>query len=309
MNFLNPQNLSNIVNVFKDYMKDKYNVDLESDGNLRTITWRQMQIVSANSKGSLKLQDLNIQVLGVLRKSYLERLTRPQKLRDVEVFGNRRVTYNESLPMEARVHTDVSKRMEAVQQQRQAEFQVTPQRPPQIDPSPKEDPENIDDFIAKVKNFERERSQSILMPPAPTNTPPPMTTAKTSIIQEEFLPHPPSTTFISPPAPKEVVVFRSPSATQDIVPGEYSLQAFSLKMALSDFQMIASLKVNEQTIPLKLLQHIVLTDQTGVVVHAIYEPFVPQTAFHVTVEKALTVALNEQTVDNYTMVASISLSQ
>ncbi len=300
MNFLTSKNLDNIVRVFQEYMKDKYTVDLEKDDNLRAITWRQMQLASANIKGTEKLQDMNIQILGILRKTYLEKLTKPikhvssnQNLRDVEVFGNRKIIYNDSLPVEARIHQDVSKRMETIQQQRQAEFQVKPQRPPQIDASPKDDPENIDDFIAKVKNFERERSQSILIPPPPST----LSVKPTDVFSSQ------QTTALQPSTVK-YVIFKE-TTNDDIIPGEYNFHALSIKQPVSEFKMIVSLKMNDQLIPLKLQQHAILSSDTpDMYVYAIYEAFSNQGSFHITVEKTINVELEGRACDNYTIVAS-----
>ena len=260
MNFLKPANVTNIINVFRDYMRDKYNVEIENDENIRRITQTQMNMVAATAKGIESLQDLNIQVLGHLRKTFLEKLSKPKvHIRDAEVFGNRRIVYNNSMPIDTTVRTgpnaDVGKRLETINQQRQSEFQPTPVRPPQIDSQPVEEPENIEDFLAKVKNFERERLQSIAVPPVATSQPPPPMASPI----------------------KSVYVF-----TPTIHPGagEYILHAFSTKLPLVDFSMIITLKINEERLPMKVQSHIMMGDT----IHAIYEPFTSLSTFKQTVD-------------------------
>jgi len=258
MNFLKPINTNNIINVFREYMKDKYSVDIEADDTLRNYTRMQMQIVQSNAKGNESIQDLNIQVLGHLRKIYLEKLTKPKpSIRDAEVFGNRRIMYNESLPMSSGPNTDVSKRHEVVNQQRQNEFQMKPQRPSQIESLPIEEPENIEDFLAKVKSFEKERLQTVAPTVVITNTP------SSSIV----------------PVQQRTIHVFTPSMNPG--PGSFEISALSLKLLQSQFVMIISVKIMDQIIPMKLQSHIVLDDK----IHAIYEPFASASVFKQTVDQ------------------------
>ena len=161
--FVTNTNLEDIVSIFRQYMNDKFNVKIpEEDQSLSSIAQQQLHIVAANYNGKDTLHELNLQVLGGLRRFYVDKLQRSkQSIRDSEIFTNRRVVFNNNMPTDTsmmRINSnDMVKRMELLNSQRLSDFSKP--IPPDLEPSIKETAETSDNFLAKVREFEKERSK------------------------------------------------------------------------------------------------------------------------------------------------------
>ncbi len=147
--FLNNANLQNIIGIFREYMQDKFNITVPFDDALSSLALKQMRIIAANANPTDSLKELNLQVLGYLRKFYLDKL---QYQTD-----KRKVHFNETVAASTRIGpVDIVKKMEVLQSNRDSEF-ARPV-PPDLDPGVKDIAENSEDFMMKLKDFERERS-------------------------------------------------------------------------------------------------------------------------------------------------------
>ena len=79
-NFYTTSNMKNLINIIKDYMSDKFNIDLslsDTEENTRKIFLTVMTDVNnmnQNQNKNLSLQDTNIQVLAKVKDYYCSKL-------------------------------------------------------------------------------------------------------------------------------------------------------------------------------------------------------------------------------------------
>jgi hypothetical protein len=246
--FVTNSNLDNLVSIFREYMFDKFKYKIpEDDPSVASIAQKHIHIIAGNSTGRESLQDLNLQVLGVLRKFYLEKMQRsskpPAHIRDNEVYAGRRVVFNEQLPVDTSIMriagTDMNKRMELFSAQRTAEFTThTASLPPEIEPSLKDKPESSDDFFARVKDFERERT-------------------RLEVVPQELN--------------KNLVMIKN--NLDNVTPGQYKVKHVVLSFDdCKYFSMVATIGIGLETLFLKCTnQHTILPDNR---LMALFEPIV-----------------------------------
>ena len=333
--FLSKQNADTIIGIFREYMKDKFKVTLDpADSILNNLTIDAMQNITLH--GHESLQDLNLRVLGMLRKYYVERLASPNLVaapngasygtsvpaqtriptmdplnRESQLFGARKVMFQDA-PEPARpqhapraARSDAPKSLENVMAERDAIFARPPPPPPEIEPSKKELAESTEDFLAKVKLFERERS-AIIHPP-PTETPPVFTEMMQASQSQMQMPQSSSSHPLPPQGnPIDIKVFKTPrrSFMTSYETGIYRLNILSLPLGVIDrIPHIITFMVNDEAFPMKFVDYTEARDGTKTVM---YEPILENSMIHITVEKMFKGHVLEDEVSDVIRIEKVS---
>lgn len=310
MTFLSNENLEQIITIFGEYMRDKYNVNIVSfDDNLSNIVLKNMRLIAANAGGGESNKELNIAVLGNLRKYYVGKLQQQaslkQAVRDTEVYGNRNIVFKETVPIDTTIdkkQIDLSKKMEALEARRASD--ISKPRPPEIDAGIKERAESMEDFLIKVKELEKERDRTYIevedvslreirgsRTGGSTSSEIDILSSGDNIKSIEFLSGAPSTAAkkaamssrqvvnSSQPLPihtpiinvnKNLKVAKNTLSTLES--GNYFIKCLSVKYSNDDFDHIISLKFSgESLVIFKFVDYSLVGDKATVM----YEPIVP----------------------------------
>jgi len=250
MIFLSNENLVQINSIFGEYMHDKYNIDTSTYDDLSEVTPKFMKIVAGNAQGVESIKDLNILVLGQLRRYYLSRT-----MRDKEIHGNRKVVFKESMPIDAgsdKKNIDLFKKAETLEARRNAEFAVP--RPPEPDSGVKEVAENMDDFLARVKELEKERETEAV--------------SNKEVKNIEYLS---AGAAARKPLPIVNVNKNLRVAKDNLVSlneGYYYIKCLSVKYNTEDFDHIIAIKISETPVVFKMTDYSLVGDKSTVM----YEP-------------------------------------
>ncbi len=186
--FYSKDNLKLLLNIFKDYMSDKHNINIDSidtEANLRKILFDIISGVNeecSKHKQQLPIQTLNIRVLNIARdyyfKKYPELKDKSEKKpniqnlsRDKSIFGDRQVNTSilmpESDPYTRRNAAETPSKeviLERLVLERDREVGLEQRRPAKelqdkvMNSSIIEKAETADDFLRKLKSLESERN-------------------------------------------------------------------------------------------------------------------------------------------------------
>jgi hypothetical protein len=173
--FYTTQNMQLLINIFKDYMSEKFNVsNYDSDENIRKILLTIMTDVQKNSTGSL--QDLNIQALAKVKDFYCTKLqlnsARQNKPnvenlnRDKSIYGNRPLKQNIIIPepnpyQKKTAELNEKDMMDRMITDRNNDIYPKQQVPDfqQIAPVTKEISQNQDEFMKRLQDLQDERNK------------------------------------------------------------------------------------------------------------------------------------------------------
>ncbi len=208
--FYSKDNLKLLLNIFKDYMTEKYDINVDSVEDEAILRKNMFDIMSGLNEESVKLkqqipvQTMNVRVLNIAKDYYLKKYPdlkdksgkKPniQNLaRDKSIFGNRQVNTSILMP-EVDPYTRRSSEMPAKEVvlerlvlERDKEIGLEPKRnPKELPDKMKSDvidrAEPADDFLKKLKSLENERN--IILEDIETKRPPPdKTTSDSMFIQ------------------------------------------------------------------------------------------------------------------------------
>ena len=292
MIFLSNENLEQIVTIFGEYMRDKYSIDVTSNpvDNVPDLALKVMRMTAANAKGVESVKDLNVQVLGQLRRYYMNKLNsspappppmparqrsaQPEVLiRDDAVFGNRKVVFSDEIPVDASINkksVDLNKKMEALEARRNAEFSAP--RPPEPEQGTIEKAESTEDFLAKVRQLELER-ETAPAPQAQVSSPMPASAFMGNASAPMQMPAMP----MSAPLPainvnRNLRVARNSLA--QLNEGLYYIKCLSVKYKTDEFDHILSLRLSmgpEAPVVFKFVDYSLVGDKATVM----YEPIFP----------------------------------
>ena len=181
-NFYTTSNMKNLINIIKDYMSDKFNIDLslsDTEENTRKIFLTVMTDVNnTNQNNNLSLQETNIQVLGKVKDYYCNKLNltngsantnlkKPniQNLtREQTIYGDRPLKQNIIIPEQ----NPYFKRDDA---QNTSIEKILSERNEDVNPKKvipdfntianvtKETSQNQDEFIKKLQDLQNERNK------------------------------------------------------------------------------------------------------------------------------------------------------
>lgn len=175
--FYTNTNLKLIVNIFKDYMSEKYEFSIEDEASARKVIYELMSKIDEECKTSpMPLQNMNIRVLNIAKDIYVkkfelnDRSNKPniQNLsRDKSVFGSRQMNTTMMMPemdpytrrnLEPKEALNITERMIA---ERDREIGIEKKSLPTVEAviKPKiEKAENADNFMQRLKELESERN-------------------------------------------------------------------------------------------------------------------------------------------------------
>lgn len=166
--FYTKDNIQMIMNIFVDYMYDKYNFlirDKESVNELKQNIFNVMTSVAESANGTESLQRLNSAVLANIKEMYVKKMeTAAQRKpniksleRERDVFGNREVPVNNLLPERDPYTRKSATDIDKVISDRDELFPK--KTPPKVSVSEqlKEIADNNDDFMRKYKALEKQR--------------------------------------------------------------------------------------------------------------------------------------------------------
>lgn len=184
--FYSKDNLKLLLNIFKDYMSDKHNINVDSidtEANLRKILFGIMQGVNEECikhKQQLPIQTMNIRVLNIARDYYFkkfpelkdksEKKPNIQNLsRDKSIFGDRQMNSTILVPeIDPYTRRNATEAKEVVLErlvlERDREVGLEVKRPPKevqdkvMNAGIIEKAESADDFLRKLKSLENDRN-------------------------------------------------------------------------------------------------------------------------------------------------------
>ena len=305
--FVTNKNLDEIVSIFREYMNDKFNVKIpEEDQAVSSLAQQQIHRIAGNATGRETLQDLNLQVLGYLRKFYLSKMNRSnQAIRDSEVFANRKVIFNNNMPADTSMRmngNDLAKRMDMLSAQRLAEF-PKPSQPSDLEPSIKEAAETSDDFLARVREFERERSKIAesqnlknieIAPVAPSKLRGASSLTHTFVNEGQGQQHQ------HEPQESNRQLYLINNSLDNVMPGQYNVKYITVKYNKPDFDLLVTISHGNDTLIFKKIDHVVHSQSE--VTNVLYEPIVKSDAnLNITIEKN-NIHINASDVDGYDIV-------
>lgn len=177
--FYTTNNMKLLINIFKDYMSEKFNINIntyESDDNVRKILLTIMTEVQNDKRNvNLQSQELNIQVLAKVKDFYCNKLKINQKKpnvenlsRDQSIYGNRPLNQNiivpEANPYQKKTSELNEKERNPIDRiitDRNTDIYPKQQVPDfnQIAPVTKELAQNQEDFMKRLQDLQEERNQ------------------------------------------------------------------------------------------------------------------------------------------------------
>ena len=183
--FYSTENLKLLVSICKDYMNDKYGLNLdkyEEEANLKKVLFDIMTIVNDENAGqNIRVQELNIDVLNRAKKYFIRKYNLGQNqnqnqnkpnmqnlVRDTDVYGNRQVNTSTTLipdidPYKRKNMINDTKAMsiENIENSRDDDLGIKKVIPDvtQLGPQVNEIAESTEDFLLKLKLLESERNK------------------------------------------------------------------------------------------------------------------------------------------------------
>lgn len=179
-NFYTTSNMKNLINIIKDYMSDKFNIDLslsDTEENTRKIFLTVMTDVNnmnQNQNKNLSLQDTNIQVLAKVKDYYCSKLNltpnanlkKPniQNLtREQTIYGDRPLKQNIIIPEQNPYFKRDDAQNTSIEKILSEREDVNPKK---VIPDfntianvTKETSQNQDEFIKKLQDLQNERNK------------------------------------------------------------------------------------------------------------------------------------------------------
>ena len=183
-NFYTTSNMKNLINIIKDYMSDKFNIDLslsDTEENTRKIFLTVMTDVNnmnQNQNKNLSLQDTNIQVLAKVKDYYCSKLN----LSNVNAGANLKKPNIENLTREQTIYGDRPLKQNIIIPEQNPYFKrddaqntsiekILSERNEDVNPKKvipdfntianvtKETSQNQDEFIKKLQDLQNERNK------------------------------------------------------------------------------------------------------------------------------------------------------
>lgn len=179
--FYTKENLKLVVNIFKDYMTEKYDITLEGpeeEATTRKVLFNIMSEVQEECKNKpTSLQNMNIRVLNAAKELFVRKYDLGEKSkkpniqnlsRDKQVFGNRQMNTNVIVPeMDPYTRRNVENKEQLVERlmfERDRDLGIDKKPVPDVEKVIKptmEKAENADDFIKRLKDLESQRNMVV----------------------------------------------------------------------------------------------------------------------------------------------------
>lgn len=164
MQFLSVENLSICIGIFTTYMKEKHNLVFEREEmkELKKMLFSIMKSVE-DEQDTKSVHDLNVHVLSKAKDAYVSRLSKHKPNiknldRETEVYGNRHVNVNELIPQRDPYMRKAISNMDKFIDEREEMYQKPKPDISKLGKQITEKPENMEDFLKKLKSLEDERT-------------------------------------------------------------------------------------------------------------------------------------------------------
>jgi len=175
--FYSIDNLKLIVNIFKDYMSETFEYNIEDEPSVRKLLYEIMTKINEEFKNSnLKIQEKNIHVMNIAKDIYIKKykLDKHKKIniqnlqREKTIYGDRKNHVSTLIPevdnYKKKNNDDNDSPIEKIIYERNKEIGIEARNMPTIDKliNPINDKaETTEDFLKKLKNLELQRNLAI----------------------------------------------------------------------------------------------------------------------------------------------------